>query len=229
MIVINYLLNFIIYAQPLFFTWLLETTYNKESFMIDWLFDKRRLDLYFDILVLSSIFVLAVTGFRYNYYTNNLLLNYVFLVYFAYHILRANNCTFFKAISLSFLLVFLNSYVWESVLHFSEYTINIMNIFRVRETFHLVVIYLLSRYFIISDRKRLKWSVLNILLLNFLFSILYIEVYPRMLPIGETLKQATMILNRFISLIYLLDIMIYAVEEKDIKGVRWWFYKNEDR
>lgn len=233
----DYLINFIIYVQPLFFIWMFETIWHKEWYNIDlrdYGNDFGALDFIF--YSVSSLFLIFVFVFNINYafYTNFLLIQYVLLTMFAYYYLRKADFTFLYAICFSFLLVFLNSYVWESVLHFTVYNINIRELFKIREIYHLIVIYFLSRYFYVSDKKMLSRNIKILLFINFLFCVIYIEVLQRWIgrmnaPYGFILTILPMALNRLISLIFILDIFNNALELKDEKDIKWWFYPNNKK
>jgi len=162
----------------------------------------------------SFLFIVAVivTGVTFQFYSNILILQYVMLVMYSYQVLRKHERVL-TAICLSFLLVFFNSYLWESVLHFAEYTVNPIMIFNYRELIHLVVLpFLYSHYTI--DKKPVLAKLRILIFINFLFSLLTIEVYPNIdsyrfvIPFFRHPVNLTHYINRCISLVMLLDMFI---------------------
>jgi len=214
--VVGYLLNVLIFGQALVFMYFYERSYKVPN-------KKANLDygiLTSDIILetffygISTIFVIIVivTGFTFQFYTNVLILQYVFLVLYAFRVLSKRERVL-TAICLSFLLVFFNSYLWESVLHFAEYTVNPMKIFNFRELIHLVVLPFLYAHYTV-DKKPVLAKLRILLFINFLFSLLTIEVYPNIdsyrfyIPIFRHLVNLTHYINRCISLVMLLDMFV---------------------
>ncbi len=212
----KYLLNVLIFGQVLVFMYFYERSYKVQN-------KKANLDygiLTNDVILetffygVSTIFIICiiVTGFAFQFYTNTLILQYVFLVLYAYRVLSKKESVL-TAICLSFLLVFFNSYLWESVLHFAEYTVNPMMVFNFRELIHLVVLSFLYAHYTV-DKKPILVKLRILLVINFLFSLLTIEVYPNIdsyrfyIPFFRHLVNLTHYINRCISLVMLLDMFI---------------------
>jgi len=212
----KYLLNVLIFGQCLVFMYFYERSYKVQN---------RKASLDYGILTsdviletffygVSTIFIICVivTGFAFQFYTNSLILQYVFLVLYAYRVLSKKERVL-TAICLSFLLVFFNSYLWESVLHFAEYTVNPMMIFNFRELIHLVVLPFLYAHYTV-DKKPVLAKLRILIFINFLFSLLTIEVYPNIdsyrfyIPIFRHLVNLTHYINRCISLVMLLDMFV---------------------
>ena len=131
-----------------------------------------------------------------------------------------------KSISLAFLLVFLNSYIWECILHFAEYSLNLMMLLNFRETIHLVVLPFLFCHYDI-DKKKVINQMYILIFINFLFSLLTLDVYRAIfawrisIPFFNNLTGLTHFCNRLISLIMVLDIFINDATEKNER--KWWF------
>ncbi len=216
----SYLLNVLILGQCLFFMWLYEFGLTFENNPPE--FHKLIEGIFY---VLSCIFIIGIVGLRvsYGWYKTHLILQYVILVLYAFRRLNVKNSTM-KAISLSFLLVFFNSYLWESVLHFAEYTINPIKIFNFRELIHLIVLPFLYAHYTVNKKPLLN-SIRMVLFINFLFSMITVEVYPRIdvyniSVVFFNLMGFTHLINRIISLVLLIDMFNNHVKEKKERN-RW--------
>lgn len=182
--------------------------------------------LYYGFIVASCFFAMLIywIGFKFEFYTTDLIIQYIFLVLYAFSRLK-NNTSLFKALSLSFLIVFLNSYLWEIVLHVAEYNINIMKLFNFRELIHLIVIPFILSHYQIELKEELVYRIKMLLFINFLFSIINIEVFGRwlLLDIPFFVSGINMFnfFNRLVSLILVIDMFLHCFKERVIKT--WWF------
>jgi len=213
--VLTYVIHALVLGQPLLFWYIYERyaklgCYPEVDAFIEYIF------IVVGLLCAGLVILLKA---RFEFYSTNLLVQYIFLVLYAYGKVN-NRINSLKAISLSFLLVFFNSYLWESVLHFAEYTINPMRIFNFRELIHLIVLPFLY-YHYNYDRKPIMNKLKVTLFINFLFSIFYLEVFPRTpliwsisIPIFKTIPLVFTFFNRWFSLIMLLDIFNSNMSEK---------------
>lgn len=226
MTLLNYLINLIIFGQCLFFMYLYEYSIRNlplkpKVFFLDGLIK----NIFYSISILFT-FIIIITRYSFQFYKTNLIIQYVFLVIYSFKVLYKHEDEVLKSISLAFLLVFLNSYIWEIILHFAEYTLNPMMLLNLRETIHLVVIPFLFCHYNI-DKKSVIHQLYILIFINFLFSLITIDVYHAIfawrirIPFFNNLTGLTHFCNRIISLILLLDIFINDAKEK--KERKWWF------
>ena len=216
----EYLINFIIFGQCLFFMLLYEKsiTYKKK-------YNQKFIEDVFYLLSLTFIFSIYIENISYNFYKSHLLIQYAFLVHIAYYKLK-NRYNVLTAISLSFLLVFLNSYFWEAVLHIMEYNTNPLTLLNFRETYHLIVIpFLINHYWF--DKKIVVRKIGFSFCISFLVSVFVFEVIPFLelsyfyIPFFLTISNISYFFNRVICLLILLDIMNnHSFKKKHVKG---WF------
>ena len=161
-----YSLNSIVYAIPFIWLYILNKKVEINNYYIKLLYPAS-----FGIIYL----MLVITGFGFNQYTNELLKFYTLLMLYAQYVLR-HEYNFKDAVCLSFLLVFINSYYWESMLHLNFIMFNGLSLNQVIQGFHLVPAYFLYRMIEIKDINRFKKlilyglviSTLNVLSINFL-------------------------------------------------------------
>jgi len=170
MIDLFYILRSIVYVQP--FIWL---------YFLDKDIDiKNRYIRMGYIALLGCIYLwFDITGFEFNQYNNELLKFYALLMLFSHYVLRYEY-NFKDTVCLSFLLVFINSYYWEFMLHLNAIMFYGLSMNQIIQGFHLIPAYFLYRMIEIKDTKRVKKlilyglviSTLNLLSINFLpFSI----------------------------------------------------------
>ncbi|MBA7490192.1 hypothetical protein ES702_00727 [subsurface metagenome] len=166
MIDIYYILRGLIYAQSLLWIKLLDYDYDIKNNLIKISFTTS----------LGLLYIwLSISNFSFNQYTNNLLMFYVFLMLYAYVILRVNY-NFYNSVCLTFLLVFINSYYWEFMLHFNVIVFYGLNFNQFIQALHLIPAYLLYRKLEITNKPMFKKillygmiiSGLNLLELNFI-------------------------------------------------------------
>lgn len=182
----------------------------------------KMIEYLFCFISFGAMVVIIALGISFEYYKTHLLVQYVFLVWFAYNFIKDDNII--KSISLSFLLVFLNSYFWEMMLHFIEYTVNIMKIFNFRETAHLIVVPFLVNHYDFKWKVVRKYTQMNIILsyiiatikINFLEASLLALIS---VPFFNHLGNVPYVFNRFMSL-YILVRIIKSSRENHKKG---WF------
>lgn len=161
-----YSLNSIVYAIPFIWLYILNKKVEINNYYIKLLYP----------VSLGIIYLmLVITGFGFNQYTNELLKFYTLLMLYAQFILRYEY-NFKDAVCLSFLLVFINSYYWEFMLHLNFIMFNGLSLNQVIQGFHLVPAYFLYRRIEIKDINRFKRlilyglviSTLNVLSIDFL-------------------------------------------------------------
>jgi len=105
----------VVYTQWLFWAWLFNTKRQ-------WTYWLDRLEPAFNPVALITVLAVGFYDFNYSAYKEHHFIIYVGLCVFAVSYLRAGNKYRFKdALSLGFLLVFCNSFVWEFPIHFAEW------------------------------------------------------------------------------------------------------------
>ena len=233
---ITYLIHFLIYIQPLFFMYVYEYSVrrcedNNFTNQVNYWVDNIQLGLLFYPISILSMIIVFISGISFEYYTNEILIQYIFLVIYFYSFNKEKGHPL-KSIALSFLLVFFNSYLWEIVYHFTEYTLNPMMILKLRETYHLIIL-----PFLFSHYRFKKKGVINklymLVFICFLFSVLNLDVLLRIrivdyeffhrikIPLFNTMTNVLNFINRFVSLIFLIDIFNKDMIDKENR--RWWF------
>ena len=224
--VLDYLLNLIIFGQCLFFMYMYEYSCRNLPLKPKAFFLDGVIRSFFYSIAIIFTGIMFISGYNFQRYNTYLIIQYVFLVIYAFRVLYKLKCQAIKSISLAFLLVFLNSYIWECILHFAEYTINPMMLLNFRETIHLIVLPFLFCHYNI-DKKSVIRQMYVLIFINFLFSLLTIDVYHSIyawrisIPFFNNLTGLTHFLNRIISLTLLLDIFINDATEKQER--KWWF------
>jgi hypothetical protein len=121
------------------------------------------------------------TGFSFNQYTNNLLMFYVFMMFYTYGALTLKY-DWYNAVCLTFLIVFINSYYWEFMLHFNSIIYYGLSFNQFIQALHLIPAFLLYRKLEITDKSMFRkmiiygliFSVLNLIELNILPNHIYI-------------------------------------------------------
>ncbi len=194
--------------QPFLWIWILEDDrfefLNREGYFT-----------YFSIgFFMFGGYLLLEPGFSIGFYSNELLLVYSFLVWWGILVLMKNFAwSFRKSLATSFLLVYLNSWYWESFLHIWAIQENGINMNQIFQLLHLIPgVYFLIRYEFEKDR------VIGELMKGFMVSTIigYMRVYRvwKYLPIVNTdatgyfFNHGLMILNRIICFVFLFNAII---------------------
>ena len=160
-----YLLRSIVYAQPFIWLYLLDKKIEIKNYYI-------RVGY---ITLLGCFYLwLVITGFEFNQYNNELLKFYVLLMLFSHYVLRYNY-NFKDTVCLSFLLVFINSYYWEFMLHLNVIMFYGLSLNQFIQGFHLIPVYFLYRKIEIKDTRRVKKLILYGLVISTL-NLLYINL-----------------------------------------------------
>lgn len=218
MINILFILRSLVYAQSFLWLYLLDKDYELNNYFIRVLFP----------VSLGIIYLmLDMSGFSFSQYPNHLLKFYVILMLISYLIL-SHKYSFKDTVCLTFLVVFINSYYWESMLHFNAILIYGLSFNQFIQMFHLIPSYFLIKRLEFNNIKKVKkiliygliFSLLNLLSLNFL--PLYI------FGIGRGIYR-TYINNftRFICLILLLTIIIRHTKIKKEGNIKLPFQDNK--
>jgi len=190
-------LQFIILAQPIFWTRLYKLELNLDGYAT-----------WFHALSIMVIPVIDFLGFGFAYYKPHLFIQYVVLVNVAVYLYR-RRYNFKDALCLGFLTVFLNSYYWEIILHLAEYlTVGYYHPAQLVPLWRLVPAYWLHRHY----RFTLKGNTL--ILIGPLFSLavyLYRTNYK-----FTVLSLYLMPLNRLVCLLVLVASVLMAVPRSQV-------------
>ena len=193
--------------QPFLWIWILEDD------RFEFLNHERVKDLF----TYASLFVIVgvwIGNISIGFYSRDLLLLYSCLVWWGILVLMKNfNWHFREALATSFLLVYLNSWYWESFLHIWAIQQNGINMNQIFQLLHLIPgVYFLIRYEFEKDR------VVNELMKGFMVSTIigYMRVYRvwKYLPIVNTdatgyfFNHGLMIVNRIICFVFLFNAII---------------------
>lgn len=167
MIDVFYLLRSIVYAQPFIWLYFLDKDIDIKNCYIR---------LLYPIALGSLYLILRITGFEFSQYNNMLLRFYVLLVICSHYVLRFNY-NYKDSVCLSFLLVFINSYYWEFMLHLNAIMFYGLSFNQLIQGFHLIPVYFLYRMIEIKDTRRVKKLILYGLIVSTL-NLLSIQVLP---------------------------------------------------
>jgi hypothetical protein len=209
---LDYIIHVAIFSQP-FIWWFV---YNK-NFRIPYILEEL-----INIFFLWSIAMVVILGIRYEFYSTVLIIQYILMVIFCYNVFK-RRFDITQAIALSFLVVYMNSYYWESVIHFSEYTQNILNntlFLNPREIWRLIpCIFFLKKFNYIKDYsvKMLTRGIIISFIISYinfgLFRYSVLINYPNIMEIHAFIREILFMVNRFISLFYLMKV-VYHGEKK---------------
>lgn len=216
---IAYMLRILIFGQPFICWWILETDIKlseKQEEIGDYI-----IYVGFSILI-ATIFL---SGFEFDFYTVQLLLQYAFFIPFTFLYMR-DKYSFKDSLALSLLLVFLNSFYWESVLHFAELTMLQFDITRLREFWHLVPLPIILRNFRVNRKSAIKNLRIG-LIYSFIISVISIEMigYARLIPFpflvkfmhrNYTLRKFLNFTNRLVCLFLLIQTMRWNAGKKTV-------------
>lgn len=205
MIDVFYLLRGIVYAQSFIWLYLLDKKIE---------INNRYIRLSFPISLGLFYLILDITGFEFSQYTNELLKVYTILMLYSYFILR-NKYGFKNTVSLNFLVVFINSYYWEFMLHLNVIMFYGLSFNQFIQALHLIPVFFLYRMVEIKDNRRtlklicygLVISTLNLLFLN----LLPLNLFGFIIMINRGLINN---ITRFLCLSILLIISIKQIKIK---------------
>ena len=128
------LLRGLVYAQSLIFIWLFRKK-NVDSFF------NKNIRTFFYFSSLYVICIIYIFNINYNFYTTDLLIYYCLSVLFVTLIFESKY-SFKNALCYGFLIVFINSYYWESMLHLNKIIAYGLNLNDVIQGLHLYTAYL---------------------------------------------------------------------------------------
>lgn len=197
MIDFYYLLRSMVYVQPFIWIYLLDKNIEIRN---------RYIRLLFPVGLGIIYYALVITGFEFSQYNNELLKFYVALMLYSYIVLRWE-FNYKDTVCLTFLLVFINSYYWESMLHLNAIMFYRLSFNQFVQLFHLVPVYFLNRIIYITDYRRSKKLIIYGLMISTL-NLLSIFVVPNMY------RRLVNNITRISCLSILLIIFITMVEIK---------------
>lgn len=217
--IINYLIKLIIYGQIPFFMWLYESDLNINKFA----------DVFLYSMLIPIPLVIYILGFSFHYYNTQLIITYIYLIIFAYSYLRVFACYDFKhALSISFLLVILNSFYWELVLHLAAAHQNIYALINPRESIRLIIVPFLLHHYKFHKHKANKYLRLGIIVSGIIayfrlktFRINGVRIIMFSVPLFGNIGKLLYTINRIFCLWILLKIITECGTLK--KGVKKWF------
>jgi hypothetical protein len=225
--IINYLLKLCIYGQMPFFMWLYESNKEFEDF-------KYINSIDFDLIILYVLNIIPVIIYVYkihfHYYTTQLFILYNYMILFCYVLFRLYLRYSIKdALSMSFLIVFLNSYYWEMVLHISAAHYNLYELINPRETIRLIIVPFLLANYSFNKSKSLRMLRIGVIISGIIaylrlktFRIEGIRVITFYMPVFGNIGKFIYFINRVVCLIILMIIMVYYSYPKKEKSK--WFH-----
>ena len=191
-------------VQPFFWMWVLE----------DDRFDFLNQEVFSEALFLGGLWfaiAVAVKGIKVGPYSTGLIVFYAFFVlWVCSRIYDEFRWPFRESLALAFLIVYLNSWYWEGVLHLWAIAENGFNLNQAFQMLHLIPgIYFLIRWEF--DRREAGHNLLMGWVISGLISFARMGRVWKYLPIVHTsftvfnINQGLMLLNRMICLWYLTN------------------------
>lgn len=162
---INYILRSLIYFQS--FLWLFVLFENRLLFFI---YD-REIPIFFYYFGFCAYLYVLINDVSFGVYTSFLIGFYILMVLLCYSIFSIG---FFSkdALALAFLIVFINSYYWESMLHLNAIIFNGLNFNQIIQAFHLLPAYFLVKRIKFNNPRR----VLKLLLYGLMISAFNVSI-----------------------------------------------------
>ena len=143
---INYLLRTLVYLQSFLWLYVLFSDLDLENVISFWLIT------WFGFF---SFLMILYWNISFSQYTPELLAFYVLLVMICFGFFTVKY-SYKDSISFAFLIVFINSYYWESMHHFNAIVLYGLNFNQVIQMFHLIPAYFLVKRLIFHNLKRVK-------------------------------------------------------------------------
>jgi hypothetical protein len=205
----------LVIAQPFLWMWIIEDDRWK-------VLNDVNADIWFSICAYAWISLIILFDVNIGFFSAELLILYALMVWASTMILiRKHFFSFRKAISNSFLIVYLNSYYWESFLHLWAINENGFNMNQVFQALRLIpAVYFIFRYKF--DVKEASDHLLMGFSISALIGVIRIYRLWKYLPIVYSTQtvyffnHGLMILNRLICLVYLFDaIIIWGMHKAD--------------
>ena len=219
--IINYLIMLMIYGQIPFFMWLYES-------------DIRIINMFETFFIYLMMLIIPCTvyvfNFNFHYYNTQLIITYCYLVMFAWSYLRIYKDYDFKsALSISFLLVILNSFYWELVLHLAAAHQNVYALINPRESIRLIIVPFLLHHYKFHKHKANKYLRIGIVVSGIIaylrlktFRINGVRIIMFSVPLFGNVGKLLYTFNRLFCLWILLKIITECATVK--KEVKKWFH-----
>jgi len=161
----------------------------------------------------------------FEYYTAWLIFLYAFMVMFVTWGLE-EKFSFRQSLCLGFLLVYLNSYVWEFMLHITSYRTYGITANDLLQMQHLIVVpWLLMKFKLPPeiDKKKILTGIQWLLAVETIIAVLIIEVVNKSVLIPSAFNGFLLNFNRLVSIAFLLMGIRYLAIDKNYKGVVYVF------
>lgn len=209
MIDLFYILRTLVYIQSFLWLYLLDYDHEVNNYFVRVLFP----------ISLGIVYLMFdITGFKFSQYTNPLLKYYTALLLISYVILRYKY-SFKNSVCLAFLIVFINSYYWESVLHFNAIIFYGISFNQIVQMFHIIPAYFLVKKLEFNDRsKSIKLFIYGIIVSN--LNLVSLNVFPSEINIFGFIINRTFVNNvtRSICLFLLLSILMFYSKLRKKEG-----------
>ena len=205
-------------AQPFLWIWIIEDERGLK------IIDDVNAPYWFSVLVFVWSVLILIFDVNIGFYTSELLILYALMVFVSTWVLVLNHSFIFrKAIATSFLIVYLNSWYWESFLHIWAILENGFNLNQFFQALHLLpAVYFLMRYKFDTPNAvdQVSKGFLVSTIIGFSRS-LRIWKYLPMIHTEQTvyfINHGLMIMNRLICWVFLFNaIIIWGMHRSDYR------------
>lgn len=217
----RFLLRILIFGQPLFWMWLYDRDIDLSAY-------RNKFYFFSGSFCLATLIKSVTDNSVFEYYTAWLLFLYAFMVMFVTWGLE-EKFSFRKSICLGFLLVYLNSYVWEFMLHITSYMTHGISANDLLQMQHLIVLpWLLMKFKLppAFDKKNILTGIQWLILVETIIVVFIIEVLNKRLSPNlfiYNFRGFLLNFNRLYSLGFLLTRMRFLAIDKNYKGVVYVF------
>ena len=202
-------------VQPFFWMWVLED--DRFEFL-----NREKAQDKFNIFAMLFLLFLVFSNFSIGFYSDELLIVYACLVQWGIFVLMKNFGWGFRAsVATSFLLVYLNSWYWESFLHIWAILENGINPNQIFQLLHLIPgVYFWIRYDF--DKNIVVDELAKGFMASTIIGLMRVYRVWKYLPMVHTestvvfFNHGLMILNRIICFIFLFNAIIKWGEHKKI-------------
>jgi hypothetical protein len=201
---IQLILRTLVYLQSFF--WLFILVRDRLGFFIY----EKEIHTFFIYVGMCSYAYVLVNGTSFSQYTSELLGLYILMVMVCYGFF-STKYPVKDAIALSFLIVFINSYYWESMHHLNAIVFYGLSSNQITQAFHLIPAYFVVRIInFYNKRKVIKWLIVGMMFSGLHLSSLYI--IGDLLGFGSSLYYLTTPITRLFTLGILINIMLDEVK-----------------
>lgn len=202
--------------QPFIWIWIIE---DEKSFKI---LNDVNMELWFSVLVFCWSILIFIYDLGIGFYTTELLILYAWMVWVTVQVLiKKFKFTFRNAIANSFLIVYLNSWYWESFLHIWVIMEKGFNMNQLVQALHLLP----AIYFLMSYRFDVEMAIDQLGKGFFISAMIGMIKHFRLwqyIPLDHTYQtvyffnHGLMIMNRLICWVFLFNtIIIWGMHKAD--------------